>query len=94
MLWLRSERMLRTLVTLVTAGAHASLPTSPSLVFTNGMGGVPCFRIPSVTTTNIGGELLAFAGAYCQASTDGWLRRGRAAGEEHDAWICRRTKEH
>ena len=74
MLWLRSERVLRTLVTLVTAAAHASLPTSPSLVFTNGMGGVPCFRIPSVTTTNIGGELLAFAafaGAYCQASTDG-----------------------
>jgi hypothetical protein len=45
-----------------------ALPTlaraNSSLVFTNGTGGVPCFRIPSVTTTNVAGEVLAFAGAY------------------------------
>ena len=68
------------------------LPTAPSLVFTNGMGGVPCFRIPDVTTTNVPGELLAFAGAYCAASTDGCDAVGpRARNMTHGYVAMRRS---
>ena len=79
--------MLRLLPLLLTRG---SLPTGPSLVFTNGMGGVPCFRIPSVTTTNASGELLAFAGAYCQASTDGCDAVGPRAKNMTHAYVAMR----
>ena len=71
-----------------------TLPTIPSLVFTSGFMGVPCFRIPDATATNVRGEILAFAGANCAAREDGCQGVGpRAQNMTHGYVAMRRSTD-